>query len=268
MHGQPVLFIHGLWIHSSAWEQWAALYQREGYHPVVAGWPGDLPTVEATRLDAQRMAGHGVADVVAHYADLIGGLPTRPIVIGHSFGGLVAQRLLDGGHASAAVAINPAPIRGVTKLPLSQIRSTLPVLRNKANRDGVVTLTERQFRYAIANAIPKEEASELYRRWSIPAPGKPLFDVVGAKKDAQSPTKVDVRNDRRGPLLVIGGGRDHIVAESVSRQAAELYVRSSAITDYHVFGDRGHSLIIDSRWREVADVTMDWVNAHRTAHRS
>ena len=252
MPAQPVVFIHGLWIHSTAWEPWAALYDREGYDPLV------------TRRNPALVGGHGVADVVAHYAEIIAGLPMRPVVIGHSFGGLIAQRLLDGGHASAAVAIDPAPIRGVTKLPLSQIRSTLPVLRSKANRDGAVTLTERQFRYAIANAIPRDEAHDLYERWSIPAPGKPLFEVVGAKKDAASPTAVNTKNTRRGPLLIIGGGRDHIVAESVSRQAAELQAASPATTDYHVFADRGHSLVIDSRWREVADFTVGWVNAHAT----
>jgi pimeloyl-ACP methyl ester carboxylesterase len=258
----PVVFIHGLWIHASAWEPWAALYRREGYDPVVAGWPGDSATVDATRRDGDRVGGHGVADVVEHYRKLVSSLPARPVVIGHSFGGLIAQRLLDSGDAAAAVAIDPAPIKGVTKLPLSQIRSTLPVLRSKANRDKAVTLSERQFRYAIANAIPREEAGELYRKWSIPAPGKPLFEVVGAKKDPASPTTVDTTNSARGPLLIIGGGRDHIVAEVVTRQAADLYARSHAVTDYHVFEDRGHSLIIDSRWREVADFTVGWVNAH------
>ncbi|WP_052238393.1 alpha/beta hydrolase [Mycolicibacterium setense] len=263
MSGQPVVFIHGLWIHSSAWEPWAALYRREGYEPILAGWPGDGPSVEATRA-TQRVGGYGVGDVVSNYSKLIAGLPTRPVVIGHSFGGLIAQRLLDNGDAAAAVAIDPAPIKGVSKLPLSQIRSTIPVLRRKKNREGAVTLTERQFRYAIANAIPRDEARELYERFSIPAPGKPLFEVVGAKKDPHSPTTVNVKNAQRGPLLIIGGGRDHIVAESVSRQAAELYAGSRAVTDYHVFDDRGHSLVIDSRWREVADFTLGWVNAHQT----
>lgn len=267
MSRQPVVFIHGLWIHSSAWEPWAALYRREQYEPVIAGWPGDGETVEDTRRNADRVAGHGVADVVQHYANLIAGLPELPVVIGHSFGGLIAQRLLDDGHAAAAVAIDPAPIKGVTKLPLSQIRSTLPVLRTQANRDRAVTLTERQFRYAITNAIPRDEADGLYEKWSIPAPGRPLFELVGAKKDRSSPTAVDTGNGGRGPLLIIGGGRDHIVAESVSREAADLYARSTAITDYHVFPDRGHSLTIDSRWRQVADSTVGWVNAHQTASR-
>jgi pimeloyl-ACP methyl ester carboxylesterase len=258
------LFIHGLWIHSTAWEPWAAFYEREGYAPLIAGWPGDGPDVASTRRNGDRLGGYGVNDVVGHYSRLIETLPSRPVVVGHSFGGLVAQRLLDAGLASAAVAIDPAPIKGVTKLPLSQIRSTAPVLRSKKNELGAVTLTERQFRYAIANAIPRDEAHSLYERFSIPAPGKPLFEVVGAKKDPHSPTVVDVTNGARGPLLIIGGGRDHIVAESVSRQAAELYGRSRAVTDYHVFADRGHSLVIDSRWRDVAEFTLSWIKAHHS----
>lgn len=263
MSERPVVFIHGLWIHTSAWKPWAELYRREGYEPILSGWPGDGPSVASTRA-TQRVGGYGVADVVSHYSKLIAGLSTKPVVIGHSFGGLIAQRLLDNGDAAAAVAIDPAPIKGVTKLPLSQIRSTIPVLRSKKNRDGAVTLSERQFRYAIANAIPRDEARELYERFSIPAPGKPLFEVVGAKKDPHSPTTVNVNNGERGPLLIIGGGRDHIVAESVTRQAADLYEGSHAVTDYHVFDDRGHSLVIDSRWREVADFVLGWVNAHQS----
>jgi pimeloyl-ACP methyl ester carboxylesterase len=264
MQNQPVLFIHGLWVHASSWDPWAALFGREGYQPVVAGWPGDGPTVEATRRNGGELSGYGVGDVVAHYAGLVDAMPVRPLVIGHSFGGLVAQRLLDQGLASAAVAIDPAPIRGVTKLPLSQIRSTLPVLKSPKNRDAAITLSERQFRYAIANAIPRTEARELYHRYAIPAPGKPLFELVAARKDPTSPTRVDLTNDRRGPLLIIGGGRDHIVAESVSRQAAGLQSASGAVTDYHVFADRGHSLVMDSRWREVAEYVLGWASAHST----
>jgi pimeloyl-ACP methyl ester carboxylesterase len=262
MTAQPVVFIHGLWIHSSAWEPWATLYRREGYDPIIAGWPGDGATVEETRRNGTRVAGYGVGDVVAHYTNLISRLPVLPVIVGHSFGGLIAQRLLSDGYAAAAVAIDPAPIKGVTKLPLSQIRSSLPVLRKKANRERAVTLTERQFRYAIASAVPREEAHELYTKWSIPAPGKPLFELVGAKKDPASPIAVDTVKAQRGPLLIIGGGKDHIVAESVTRQAADLYEKSPAVTDYHQFPDRGHSLVIDSRWREVADLTVGWVNAH------
>jgi non-heme chloroperoxidase len=264
---RPVLFIHGMWIHGNAWMPWAGAYREQGYEPVIAGWPGEAPTVEGTRRHGDRVGGYGVNEVVDHYRKVIAGLPSTPVVIGHSFGGLIAQRLLAEGYATAAVAIDPPPVKGVTKLPWSQIRSSIPVLRNKKNRDRAVTLTERQFRYAMANAVPRQEAHHLYERLVIPAPGKPLFEVVGAKKDPASPTAVDVANGGRGPLLIIGGGKDHIVTESVSRQAAELYAKSGAVTDYHVFADRGHSLVFDSRWREIADFTIGWVNAHHTTDR-
>lgn len=262
----PVVFVHGLWVHASAWSPWAALFEREGFDPIVAGWPGNRVTVEETRRDGDAVANRGVDDVVAHYADLIETLSKPPVVVGHSFGGLVAQRLLDEGRAAAAIAIDPAPILGVTALPLSQIRSTLPVLRNRRNRERAVALTERQFRYAIANAIPRLEARDLFDRYAIPAPGRPLFELIRAAKDPQTPLKVNLSNHRRGPLLIIGGGRDHIVAERVTRQAASLHSASRAVTDYHVFPDRGHSMIMDSGWRDVADLVLEWMARHPVSH--
>jgi non-heme chloroperoxidase len=184
------------------------------------------------------------------------------VVIGHSFGGLIAQQLLVSGHASHAVAIDPGPIKGVTKVPLSQIRAALPILRKKSNRERAVSLTERQFRYSFGNAIPKDEARELFHRWAIPGPARPLFEATSAKKDPASPAAVDTTAGNRGPLLITGGGKDHQVPEVVTRQAYELYAGSPAVTDYHVFPDRGHSLVIDHGWREIADHTLAWLSQH------
>jgi hypothetical protein len=136
------------------------------------------------------------------------------------------------------------------------------VLRKKSNRENAVTLTERQFRYSFANAVSKDEANELYRRWSIPGPGKPLFEATSAKKDPNSPAAVDTATSERGPLLITGGGKDHQVPEVVTRLAYQLYAHSGAVTDYHVFPDRGHSLVFDSGWREVADYTLSWLARH------
>jgi non-heme chloroperoxidase len=237
MTSQPVVFIHGLWIHSTAWEPWAALYGDAGYEPLSPGWPGDGPTVDATRRDPSKVAGYGLADIVKHYTKIVVDLAQRPVVVGHSFGGLIAQQLLAGGHASHAVAIDPGPPKGVTKVPLAQIRTALPVLRKKSNRDAAVSLTERQFRYGFANAVSKDEARELFQRWAIPGPGKPLFEATSATKD-------------------------HQVPEVVTRQAYQLYAGSHAVTDYHVFEDRGHSLVLDSGWRDVADYTLAWLARH------
>jgi non-heme chloroperoxidase len=262
MTTQPVVFIHGLWIHSAAWEPWAALYRDAGYEPLAPNWPGEGSTVAATRRDPSRVAGYGLADIAKHYTKIIVDLPQRPVVVGHSFGGLVAQQLLASGHASHAVAIDPGPPKGVTKVPLAQIRAALPVLRKKSNREATVSLTERQFRFGFANAVSKDEARDLFQRWAIPGPGKPLFEATSAKKDPNSPAAVDTATSDRGPLLITGGGKDHQVPEVVTRQVYQLYASSRAVTDYHVFPDRGHSLVFDSGWRDVAEYTLGWLARH------
>ncbi|MEW9527067.1 alpha/beta hydrolase [Microbispora sp. NPDC049125] len=255
----PVIFIHGLWLHATSWNSWTDLFQKAGYAPSAPGWPGDGATVEESRANPEALAGHGIDDVVEHYAKIINGLPERPILVGHSFGGMIAQKLLGMDLAAAAVAIDAAQIKGVLPVPLTALRSALPVFRNPANRNRAVSLTEEQFRYAFGNAVSEEESGELYRRWSIPAPGKPLFEAAAANFDPHSPAKVATANEARGPLLLITGGRDHTVPEAVTRATLKQYRHSAAVTDFHEFPDRAHSLTIDGGWREVADVTLAWL---------
>ncbi|WP_436536163.1 alpha/beta hydrolase [Actinoplanes sp. HUAS TT8] len=254
----PVVFIHGLWIHSAAWQPWQELFAAAGYTTHAPGWTGDAATPAATRARPEALAGIGVAELTAGYARFLEGLPARPIVIGHSFGGLIAQKLLADGLADAAVALSPAPVKGATKLPLAQIRSALPVLRSPKNKDRAVVLTERQFRYGFGNAVSRDESRKLHDAYAIPGPGRPIFELTAAKKDPQSPTKVNF-SAVRGPLLITGAGADHTVPEVVSRQAYGLYSQSPSVTDYHVFPDRGHSLVFDSGWREVAQHVLTWV---------
>ncbi|SDJ38233.1 alpha/beta hydrolase [Nonomuraea jiangxiensis] len=255
----PVIFIHGLWLHATSWTPWIGLFQEAGYAPSAPGWPGDGATVEESRANPEAIAGHGIDDVVEHYAKIINGLPERPILVGHSFGGMIAQKLLGLDLAVAAVAIDAAQIKGVLPVPLTALRSALPVFRNPANRNRAVSLTEDQFRYAFGNAVSEQESAELYRRWSIPAPGKPLFEAAAANFDPHSPAKVATGNEARGPLLLITGGRDHTVPEAVTLATLKQYRHSAAVTDFHEFPDRAHSLTIDSGWREVADVTLAWL---------
>ncbi|GAA0393732.1 alpha/beta fold hydrolase [Microbispora corallina] len=255
----PVIFIHGLWLHASSWTPWIDLFQEAGYAPSAPGWPGDGATVEESRANPEAIARHGIDDVVEHYTKIINGLPERPILIGHSFGGMIAQKLLGLDLGAAAVAIDAAQIKGVLPVPLTALRSALPVFRNPANRNRAVSLTEEQFRYAFGNAVSEQESGELYRRWSIPAPGKPLFEAATANFDPHSPAKVATGNEGRGPLLLITGGRDHTVPEAVTLATLKQYRHSAAVTDFHEFPDRAHSLTIDGGWREVAEVTLAWL---------
>jgi alpha-beta hydrolase superfamily lysophospholipase len=258
----PVIFVHGLWLHAESWGPWVDLFRAQGYAPVAPGWPGEGSTVEQTRKQPDAVAGHGIDDVVDHYAQVIGGLDAEPIAIGHSFGGLIVQRLLSQNLAAAAVAIDAAPIKGVTYLPLSALQVASIVLRNPANRRRAVSLTPEQFRYGFGNALSDAESDELYERWTIPSPGRPLFEAALANFSPRSPAEVDTHNALRGPLLLIAGGADHTVPVHITRATRKQYRKSAAMTDYQELPGRGHSLTIDSGWREVADGVLKWLDHH------
>lgn len=253
----PVLFIHGLWLHADSWGSWVDRFTEAGYDASAPGWPGDSSTVEESRQHPERIAGHSIEDVVEHYARLIAGSPASPVVVGHSFGGIIAQRLLGQQLARAAVAVDAAPIKGVIYLPPSALRVASVALRDPRNIKRAVSLTPDQFRYGFGNALSVQESQELYDRWTIPSPGKPLFEAATANFVPRSSAKVITDGVGRGPLLLTAGGRDHTVPASITRSTRKLY--KSGVVDYHEFPDRGHSLGIDHGWREVADVAVDWL---------
>jgi pimeloyl-ACP methyl ester carboxylesterase len=259
MTGTPVVFIHGLWLHASSWESWAELFSAAGYDPIAPGWPGDSDTVEASRTNPDSIADQGIDDVTRHYQAIIDTLPSRPILIGHSFGGMIAEKLLGLDYGAAAIGIDAAQIKGVLPLPLSALHSTLPVFKNPANKHKAVSLTAEQFRFSFGNAVSEEESNALYERWAIPAPGKPLFEAAVANFSLHSPAKVNTDNEGRGPLLLIMGGQDHTVPEAITKATVKQYRHSSAVTELEEFSDRGHSLTIDSGWREVADLCLAWL---------
>jgi non-heme chloroperoxidase len=258
----PVVFIHGLWLHATSWQPWIDLFREAGYDPIAPEWPGGLPSVAECRANPDAVAGFGITAVADHYAQIIAGLDQPPVVIGHSFGGLLAQNLLGRGVAAAGIALDAAPIKGVLPLPFSSLKVASIALRNPTNRTKAVSLTKDQFRYGFGNALSIEESAELFEKWAIPSPGKPLFEAAFANFAPNSPAKINVANATRGPLLLTLGGHDHTVAPPIPRATLKLYAKSSAITELKEFPDRGHSLTIDHGWEEVAQSSLDWLKQH------
>jgi pimeloyl-ACP methyl ester carboxylesterase len=252
----PVVFVHGLWLLAGSWQRWGGLFDEAGYAPVLAEWPDDAATVDEARANPDAFAGKGVAQVADHMAEVIAALEHKPAVVGHSFGGLIAQILAGRGLSAATVAVDPAPFKGVLPLPIAALRTTLPVTRNPLNRGRAVTLTPDQFRYGWANAIEEAEAKALYEEFHVAAPGLPIFQAAVANFNPAAETKVDVRNPDRGPLLIFTGEKDHAVPPAMSNAAYKKQRHNPSVTELAEMPNRGHSLTIDSGWREVADTAL------------
>jgi non-heme chloroperoxidase len=255
----PVVFIHGLWLLPSSWDRWATVFEDAGYTALTPGWPDDPETVQEANANPEVFAHKTVGQVADHYEVVIGRLAKKPAVIGHSFGGLVTQIVAGRGLAAVSVAIDPAPFRGVLPLPISELRSSAPVLSNPANRNRAVPLTYEQFRFAFANAVGEEEAKELYDTFAVPAPGAPLFQAATANLNPWTEAKVDTKSPDRGPLLILSGEKDNTVPWAVANASYKRQKRNEAVTEIKQMPDRGHALTIDSGWREVADTALAFV---------
>ena len=255
----PVVFIHGLWVLASSWDNWAGLFEEAGYAPVAPAWPDDPETVKEARANPDVMAKKNLTLIADHAAEVIGGLDKKPAVMGHSTGGLLCQIIADRGLSAATVAIDPGPFRGVLPLPLSALKSAGPVLLNPLNRGRAVTLTLDQFKYGWANALDDDEAKRLYDEFHVPAPGVALMQMANANINPFTEAKLDPRNPERGPLLVISGEKDHTVPWAIANAAYKRQSQNEAVTEITEMPNRGHSLTIDSGWREVAQTALDFV---------
>lgn len=260
-----VVFIHGLWLLASSWDRWRSRFDEAGYATVAPGWPGDPETVEEAHRDPARFANKRIDDAADHAAGIIRRLAAPAAIVGHSFGGLLAQRLAGLGLSAATVAIDPAPFRGVLPLPLSALRAAFPVLANPANWGRAVALTFEQFRFAFANAVPEDEARQLYDTWAVAAPGAPLFQAATANLNPWTQARVDTSYPDRGPLLIVSGEKDHTVPRALAHAAYVRQRRNPGITEFVEVPDRGHSLTIDQGWREVAELALRFVQEHHPA---
>jgi pimeloyl-ACP methyl ester carboxylesterase len=255
----PVVFIHGLWLLPSSWDNWVGLFEKDGYAGVTPVWPDDPETVAEARANPEAFARKTLKRVADHTATVIDQLDKKPAVMGHSTGGLLTQMIADRGLSAASVAIDPGPFRGVLPLPLSALKSASPVLRNPLNRGRAITLTFDQFKYGWANALDDEEARHLYDTYHVAGPGVALAQMANANVNPFTEAKIDPRNPDRGPLLIIEGEKDHTVPWAIAHAAYKRQKHNEAVTEITRIPNRGHSLTIDSGWREVAQTALDFV---------
>jgi pimeloyl-ACP methyl ester carboxylesterase len=255
----PVVFVHGLWLLPSSWDAWAEVFDEAGYVAVQPGWPDDPETVEQAKAHPEVFAGKSIGDVADHLEAVMRRLEKRPAVVGHSFGGLLTEILAGRGLAAVSVAISPAPFRGVLPLPISALRSGSPVLKNPKNKHRAIPLTYDQFRYSFANAVDEDEAKRLYETYSVPGPGEPIFQAAGANFNPWTEAKVDTKNPKRGPLLIVSGEKDHTVPPAIAKASYKKERKNEGVTEFTTVPGRGHALIIDSGWRDVAEIALAFV---------
>jgi pimeloyl-ACP methyl ester carboxylesterase len=256
-----IVLIHGFWVTPRSWEHWIAHYQRRGYRVLAPAYPGFEVEVEALNADPSPIEALTVPAIIEHLESVIRDLESPPILIGHSAGGVFTQLLLDRGFGAAGVAINSAPTEGVSVVPLSQIRSTFPVLKNPANRHKAVGFTHEQWHYAFTNTFPEEKSRALYERYHIPASGRVFWGSALANiHPGRDDNYVNYRNDDRAPLLFISGSQDHLMPPSVQRSNAKHY-KSNTITEVVEF-EGPHLLPARDGWEEIADHALSWAADH------
>jgi pimeloyl-ACP methyl ester carboxylesterase len=256
----PVVFIHGLWLLPSSWDNWVAFFEEAGYAGLTPDWPDDPEAVEQARANPDALAKKTLGQIADHTAKVIDTLDKKPAVMGHSTGGLLAQLIADRGLSAATVAIDPGPFRGVLPLPVSTLRVSLPVLKNPLNRGRAVTLTFDQFNYGWTNAFgDDEEAKRLYETYHVAGSGAALMQMANANLNPFTEAKLDPKNPARGPLLIIDGEKDHTVPWAIANASYKRQSRNDAVTEIKKMPNRGHSLTIDSGWREVAQTALEFV---------
>ena len=255
----PIVFIHGLWLLPSSWDNWAEVFEEAGYVAVTPDWPDDPESVEVARAEPEALAGKTLKQVADHTTQVVKALDKKPVLIGHSTGGLLAEMLAGRGLAAVTVAIDPGVFRGVLPLPLSVLRGVGPFLINPRTRGRAITLTFDQFKYGWANALDEKEAKELYHKFHVAGSGISLVQMGNANLNPWTEAKVNTTNPDRGPLLIIDGEEDHTVPWAIANAAYKKQKHNPAVTEIVKMPNRGHSLTIDHGWHEVAQTALDFV---------
>jgi pimeloyl-ACP methyl ester carboxylesterase len=257
-----IVLIHGFWVTPRSWEGWKERFESRGYTVLTPAYPGFEVEVEALNADPTPIVELSLPAVVEKLEGIIDELDTRPILMGHSAGGAIMQILLDHGRGACGVALNSAPTEGVPVVPLSQIKSTFPVLKSPANRHKAIGLTPEQWHYAFTNTFSEEESQRLYERYHVPASGNVLWGGVLANfQPGHQDTWVNYDNDDRAPLLFISGSEDHIMPPKVQRSNAKHY-KSDTVTEIKEFDGFAHLLPAQQGWEEVADFALTWAVEH------
>jgi len=255
MNVTTVVLINGLWISALSWELWVQHYTDKGYCVIAANWPGMEGDVDQLRRDPSSFAALGLTEVVDHYEQIIRELETPPIIIGHGFGGLVTQILLDRGWGAAGVAIASAPVKGIARLPLSMLKLAFSVLGNSF-RNKAASLTAQQFHRAFTNSLTESKSLDAFNRYTVPAPNRVLLQTAFANFTRHTAITVNFRNDTRAPLLLVAGSQDRVAPSSMIKANFDLYRESKADTDYKEFPDQTHFSLLQET--KVADYVLGW----------
>lgn len=255
---QTVVLIHGMWMTPRSWDDWIDHYRDRGYKAIAPGWPG-VKDPEETRLDPSPLKGLGVTQIVDHYEQVIRALEQPPIVIGHSFGGLTTQLLLNRGLGVAGVAICTAPPKGILVLPPSTLRAAFPALKNPFARNGICPLSPKQFQWRFTNTIGDTESRRIYDEQYIPGTNRAFFDALGSAAEVESGKAT------RPPLLLIAGGVDHISPVSLNRKILELQSNAASATKLKEYPGRPHHMAGLDGWEEIADYALNWALEHQQA---
>ena len=256
----PLMLIHGAWLSSRSWENFADYFRKRGFAVSAPEWPRKDGDVEELRAEADELKGLGIAEIVDHYEQQIRALDQPPVLIGHSFGGLIVELLLDRGLGRAGVALSPAPPKGILVLPFSSLKAAAPALAHPSKWHGIVTLTLEEFTYGFVNTFSPEEAAAAYERYAVPETGQIFYEAGFANFHLNPPTEVHFKNAERAPLLIVGAEKDQTVPASLSKKQYEKYERSDAETEYLEFEGRPHLLMAAEGWDEVAAAIDSWLD--------